>query len=546
MTNGIEIEPKPRNELEQINPPAGLEGAVPEIAQSESDLNHIQPQITEEAPSVHVAQEDSTSRKEKSPLLAVVSTMAALAILAGISQTSPDRGEAKAATPISLEKAKTPKVKVPKITPNMEISSAKLALKKAGLRPAGLKPNNKGKIPKASPGHELVVTGWAKKVVKRVRNRAGKLVNKISYPVVRSGTKLPKGSPLFIRTREVDIPQQPPEDTPKPEPIDRPVDVPEGITPPVREPVTPVPIENVPSPEIDLNAETEKFLKSETVQIPFLNNCSGMLIRNQDNRIIGAVSARHCGLGDATVRIQGSDGNLYVVKSEPLQVKRGENTNNMSTVFTAGQVIVAPEGDPGHDLAIVVSTSSTPTEVLNEVQKNLISEGEIAGLSPGTEMTISGFPNAQPGNTTGVIRRQSMKAGFIGTTNVFTANNQTIYSIMVGMKPNVDGAICSYGASGGVGVLPRVILQPDGTKKVSFKWLGILAAYDDFRLPGENTVVAEGYYGPLIRQQRFEQSGYAEVLKPDLAGVCYTDHKIPGPSNRQIIRIYYFEYSFSP
>lgn len=289
---------------------------------------------------------------------------------------------------------------------------------------------------------------------------------------------------------------------------------PPGVSP--EQGTTPNPVTPETQTPIDLDAITREYLRTDTVYLPFMNGCSGFLIRDADGNPIGASTVQHCGLRtETTPRIQGSDGKLYAVMSQPLDVKNGEDLNNLRTVGIAESVIVPNTGDPSHDLALIVFKGSTKEQVIASYTATLANATE---LQPGQKIYTSGFPLAQPNNLTGDTRRETMETTYLGPAIILTTNWQNIPAKMVGINKNADGSICSYGDSGAEGILPLVAQNPDGTYKYVARKLGTLAAYDDFRPASESTIVLAGYDGPAVRKERAGQTGYN--LEP-YEGACY-------------------------
>jgi hypothetical protein len=99
------------------------------------------------------------------------------------------------------------------------------------------------------------------------------------------------------------------------------------------------------------------------------------------------------------------------------------------------------------------------------------------------------------------------------------------------MRANADGAVCSYGASGGAAVAAALASAPDGTVTPQFRLLGVLAGFDDYRPAGANTVA---YDGPKVRLERQLQTGF------DLTGVdatCNYAHELPDAASAETVRL---------
>jgi hypothetical protein len=124
-----------------------------------------------------------------------------------------------------------------------------------------------------------------------------------------------------------------------------------------------------------------------------------------------------------------------------------------------------------------------------------------------------------------------MPATILGRAPVFTTSGRTIPTIWTAMRANADGAVCSYGASGGAAVTAALTAGPGGTVIPEFRLLGVLAGFDDYRPAGSNTVA---YDGPKVRLERQLQTGF------DLAGVdatCNYAHELPDAASAETVRL---------
>jgi hypothetical protein len=284
---------------------------------------------------------------------------------------------------------------------------------------------------------------------------------------------------------------------------------------------------------VDLAAATARFLRETTVHLPFMDSCTGFLLRDADARPIGAVSAVHCGLlPERTPRVTGRGGQLYAVVRGPLEVRSGDALDAMRTVATAESVTLAPAADRTHDVALIsfAGSGSSPAQVRAAYEAIRLGPGDGAALAPGRTVTLSAFPKAQPG-ITGAARRQVMPATILGRAPVFTTSGRTIPTIWTAMRANADGAVCSYGASGGAAVTAALRSAPDGTVTPEFRLLGVLAGFDDYRPAGISTVA---YDGPKVRLERQLQTGF------DLARVdatCNYAHELPDAGSAETVRL---------
>jgi len=287
---------------------------------------------------------------------------------------------------------------------------------------------------------------------------------------------------------------------------------------------------------VDLAAETARFLHENTVHLPFMDSCTGFLVRDGSGAPIGAVSAIHCGLLPARApRVTGADGRQYVVVRGPLEVRNGEDVSRMRSVATAHTVTLPPATDGTHDLALVTFAGASTAQVRTAYEAMRLSQDELDDLRPGRTVTLSAFPRAQPLNT-GVMRRQVMTATVLGQAPVSTTSGRTIPTVWTAMKANADGAVCSYGASGGAAVTADLVAGADGVGTPVFRLLGVLSGYDDYRPAAQNTVtqVAPSYDGAKVRAERQVQTGF------DLRGAdatCDYAHQLPSAGSAQTVRL---------
>ena len=412
----------------------------------------------------------------------------------------------------------------------MEVPAAKKVLKKAGLKPAGLKPNADGKIPKATPDHRLVATGWAKKVVRRARNPAGKKVIKISYPNVRPGTKIPRGSRLYIRTRQVlaGRPEMPSIGGPEQGNIPPPIIVPIGATP-----VDPTPRQENPNPapEVDLGAETEKYFADHTAYVEF-SGCSALIYRNAGGSVKAAPFANHClPRSEFAPREVGSDGRTYVnIGPKSLAVSTGDKVGNLAKKTEIQDIIVPKDGDITADFAVGVPRGSSVEEAVQANANASLTEQEIAQLQPGSEMFLSGFPAFQPYNTDGGTKRQIWKMNYLAKdVPIKTTAGNDFRVIMTGVNETPDGALCTDGNSG-AGAVVRIV----NGSSVSFKTAGNNVGNYDLR-PGSRN--AYGFSDQLISEIKSWLHTTTGVDVSSYDGVCFFSPVQPATGNYNVVRL---------
>jgi hypothetical protein len=263
-----------------------------------------------------------------------------------------------------------------------------------------------------------------------------------------------------------------------------------------------------------------------------MDGCTGFLVRDAGGRPIGAVSAIHCGLLPARApRVIGADGQQYVVVRGPLEVRVGEDVSQMRAAATAQSVTLPPVSNRTHDLALITfaGTGASPAQVRAAYEAMRMSPGE---AQPGRTVTLSAFPKAQPLNS-GPMRRQVMTGTVLGQAPVFTTSGRTIPTVWTAMRANADGAVCSYGASGGAAVTAD--LAP-GTGTPVFRVLGVLSGYDDYRPAPQNTVtqIASSYDGAKVRLERQAQTGF-DLRSAD--ATCDYAHELPAAASAQTVRL---------
>jgi hypothetical protein len=96
-------------------------------------------------------------------------------------------------------------------------------------------------------------------------------------------------------------------------------------------------------------------------------------------------------------------------------------------------------------------------------------------------------------------------------------------------RANADGAVCSFGASGGAAVTATVATAANGASTAVFRVLGVLSGFDDYRPAGQNTV---GYDGAKVRQERQAQTGF-DLRTTDVT--CDYAHQVPPAASAQTL-----------
>jgi hypothetical protein len=202
--------------------------------------------------------------------------------------------------------------------------------------------------------------------------------------------------------------------------------------------------ENAPIPK-----KAEAFIRRNTVYLTSLD-CSGSAIRDAKGEVIGAKTAEHCSLTNSkNQRILGSDGKYYIVQAQPVEVKTGADINNLSTVATIGSWIVPNTDDLGRDTAIGVAKGQDPDKVLKAAEAAALPSAKLQKLKVGDKLYMGGWPQYQPWDKTGVDERQSFSMSVLGFGKANNGEGKELNVIWADVSRSKDGAVCSYGNSGG-------------------------------------------------------------------------------------------------
>jgi len=490
-----------------------------------------------------------------------------------------------AAAPPAARSAAAARSALPALPAGQPVDAALRALRRLGFRASVVKV---GGYPKARPGHAFVATGLA--VERRTPAGVGRRSAHVRYVTVRAGSRHPRRARIHVRVAQVRVrapaagtpaaaapaaalaaapatqdtaPQAPAVTTssvaapaanepaapvnagatpvvagPPPAELQAAPDAPaapQGAPAPVAPPAPPAPQPTAPpaAAAVDLAGATTRFLRENTVHLPFMDGCTGFLVRDPSGTPIGAVSAIHCGLLPARApRITGSDGVQYIVARGPLEVRNGEDVSSMTSVGTARSVTLPPAADNTHDLALITFADADADDAGDAGRVRAAYEAmrlSPAQVSSGRTVTLSAFPKAQPRNS-GPMRRQVMTGTVLGPAPVYTTSGRTIPTVWTSMKANADGVVCSYGASGGAAVTADLV-KAGGVSIPVFRLLGVLSGYDDFRAAPQNTV---GYDGAKVLLERQSQTGFD--LR-DTDATCNYSHELPGSGSAQEVRL---------
>lgn len=351
--------------------------------------------------------------------------------------------------------------RIPRLPQNVTRVQAQQLAKKRGLRVRGDRPD-------CVPDQQKYcqVDGFARKttITKSIGDR---IVKKTVYKKLKPGTKLSPKIPLFLTHHKAERPY---------------------LT------------------EAQLQAKAMEFLLKNTVHIELLG-CSGTLIRDEAGTPIGVSTAQHCGLTTRAVTRQlDEQGAKFIDLPNSVSVSLGVNHEKMVGVATSA---ILPKEGLDADGALLVLGNNQSQKVISNYQRQQINPSDIM---PQETVYAASYPLAQPKNSA-QLRLQYMDMTNLGPFSIFTTLGQTLNTQAFGMRENLDGAVCSFGASGS----SYVLAKETQTHHLNIKLGGVLSGYDDFRGSESNTV---GYDGPAVEMERLTAMG-----RPDIAGLyqsfCY-------------------------
>ena len=214
-------------------------------------------------------------------------------------------------------------------------------------------------------------------------------------------------------------------------------------------------IGKMPGPDIPqsvLPAEVQKIIRRDTVKLGELG-CSGRLVRDAHDSVLGVATAEHCHLRDGAVnpvghhRYKGTDGNTYIVEPQPIWAKTGAWATRLKSIAEIDQFVVPVSGDASLDLALGVAKNHTADEVVSAYNNTLAKT-----VPSGKNIYMGGLPEYQPNNNTKVQQRQEFKMTYVGDSFMPVGSNsasqETLHLRITNTARTVHGAVCSYGASG--------------------------------------------------------------------------------------------------
>ncbi len=365
--------------------------------------------------------------------------------------------------------------------------------------------------------------------VRQIKSFKRALVNghKVRKPVFtalkRPGTRADNKKPFFISMR-------PHKENP-PEPNNNPLNpVPENNTP-----VEP-PIYIPETPPAMLTAEQLKerrveYMKKNTVRLPFAENCTGFILRDENGKPVGVLSANHCGTINAPANyVNGSMAVNLASQDGTLNVYGGENHDQV-----IGQVRSVWLPPTRTDTAIY-TMGDDPNLAKLAFNKMMITDQELdEHLKPGdTSAVLAGFPITQPLNNSGVVKMETFTSMvYFGTAPIKSAlslneNDPPIPMRIFGSKDrNPDGSIASAGASGST----AVVSWQNTDRSITYKILGVQSGWDDFESDdGKNTIrdpqsgnpAIKSSYIPII-QASFYMNTFNSLITPEDA-IKYKAH----------------------
>jgi len=251
--------------------------------------------------------------------------------------------------------------------------------------------------------------------------------------------------------------------------------------------------------------------------------CSGSLVRDKAGEAIGLLTAEHCSLRGSgehsTQRQLGQDGISYIVTGSPLEAMTGPDKPQLISAGTIEEFFVPAADDNSSDIAIGVLSGHTAQEVLAAYNHNKLSANELAKLTIGDRMYVSGWPIAQPKDN-GIFERQNFPLAVLGSSvSMKNAIGQTLDLIWAAVPVSKDGAVCSYGDSGAEG-----FIMEDGHSRA----VGTLSVFEDFT--GKIWGTAE--QGELNR--KFFEDKYGVDLS-GFSAVCGFSSKTPDASEGGVV-----------
>ena len=259
--------------------------------------------------------------------------------------------------------------------------------------------------------------------------------------------------------------------------------------------------------------EATSSIEHDVAYIPSLG-CSGSLLHDKYGTNIGLITAEHCSLRgsgkNSRTRFKGNDGQTYVTVANGINVQTGADYGHLTTIGEVETIIAPAADDTGLDLVIGAFKGHSADEVMDSYNTNKLTDAELKQLKINDSVYLSGWPVSQPGSPNG-FERQDFASAFIGHDVVTTAIGETLAISWTVLARDKDGAVCSFGDSGGEGFVLR-----NGKKRS----IGVLSAFYDFT--GKTYGTPES--GEATRQ--YFQSKYGVNLSGADA-ICGFAYKVP-------------------
>lgn len=229
----------------------------------------------------------------------------------------------------------------------------------------------------------------------------------------------------------------------------------------------------------------QDYINSNTVVINALR-CSGALIRNAQGVPVGALTAAHCidspDADKLNPLVKGGDGNTYIVSATPITLETGIDSTNLQTVGTVQEFVIPPRGI-GIDQALALLPGSTPQEVISDYQQEELSKQERVQLKQNkTTIWVAGYPYTQNGDSAGNMILQELPTTYIGEDIIPAASGAGLEPVMAATaKTDTNGAFCSWGLSGGEGLVTQVIRLANGVKQQVVRSVGNFSIFAPFK-----------------------------------------------------------------
>lgn len=289
----------------------------------------------------------------------------------------------------------------------------------------------------------------------------------------------------------------------------------------------------------------QSYIDSHSIVINAIR-CSGSLIYNQQRQAIGALTAAHCLLNDRgnTRLYVGADKQDYLVSSAPVIIESGIDEANLQSVGNVQDFIIAkgpdPSGNESIDQAIALLPGSNPIEAMQAVQAEQLSQKGFENLTPNrSKIYLSGFPYTQNGDASGNMIRQEFVTtllggdlaqgidGGISAEGVYDASDKT----------NSDGAICSWGTSGGQALALITKRTARGVKQF-VKQVGVFSSFGPFRAMKEKGGSQQVWTAANAKQaSQYAHAQFPHAHWKGVATTCGYGNDTLSESNYRLVQV---------